>query len=131
PITHPMSKHRETQAHSLGETCVVLAMFEDAQFFTGATKARYATLARETAFVGVIGAGMPPEPAPGVRAANIDANDELFDQWGIAVVAPHFAAAFVARPFGDRNVADAERQYDFALTYNRQFLVDTPPNMMS
>jgi EAL domain-containing protein (putative c-di-GMP-specific phosphodiesterase class I) len=133
PILHSMSKHLETQARSLGKTAVVLAIFEDAQFFGGATKARYEALARETSFVGVMGPGVPSEPAPGVRGANIDANDELFDQWGIAVISPHFAAAFVARPVrgSDRNVADAERQYDFALTYNREFVVETARNMMS
>jgi hypothetical protein len=133
PILHSMSKHLETQARSLGETAVVLAIFEDVQFFAGATKARYEKLADETSFVGVMGPGMPPEPAPGVRGANIDGNDELFDQWGIAVISPHFAAAFVARPVrgSDRNVADIDRQYDFALTYNREFVVETARNMMS
>jgi EAL domain-containing protein (putative c-di-GMP-specific phosphodiesterase class I) len=132
-ILHSMSKHLETQAHSLGETAVVLAIFEDAQFFSGATKARYEELARATSFVGVMGAGMTPAPAPGVRGANIDGNDELFDQWGIAVISPHFAAAFVARPVrgSDRNVGAAQRQYDFALTYNREFVVETARNMMS
>jgi EAL domain-containing protein (putative c-di-GMP-specific phosphodiesterase class I) len=133
PILHSMSKHLETQARSLGETAVVLTIFEDVQFFSGATKARYEELAQATSFVGVMGPGMPPEPAPGVRGANIDANDELFDQWGIAVISPHFAAAFVARPVrgSDRNVAAAQREYDFALTYNREFVVETARNMMS
>ena len=133
PILHSMSKHLETQARSLGETAVVLAIFEDAQFFSGATKERYEELARATSFVGVMGPGMSSEPAPGVRGANIDGNDELFDQWGIAVISPHFAAAFVARPVrgSDRNVAAAQRQYDFALTYNREFVVETARNMMS
>jgi EAL domain-containing protein (putative c-di-GMP-specific phosphodiesterase class I) len=133
PILHSMSKHLETQARSIGETAVVLAIFEDAQFFSGATKDRYEELARATSFVGVMGPGMTGEPAPGVRGANIDGNDELFDQWGIAVISPHFAAAFVARPVrgSERNVADAQRQYDFALTYNREFVVETARNMMS
>jgi EAL domain-containing protein (putative c-di-GMP-specific phosphodiesterase class I) len=132
-ILHSMSKHLETQAHSLGETAVVLAIFEDAQFFSGATKDRYEELARATSFVGVMGPGMTAAPAPGVRGANIDGNDELFDQWGIAVISPHFAAAFVARPVrgSDRNVTAAQRQYDFALTYNREFVVETARNMMS
>lgn len=133
PILHSMSKHLETQARSLGKTAVVLAIFEDVRFFTGATKSRYENLARDTSFVGVMGPGMPSEPAPGVRGANIDGNDELFDQWGIAVISPHFAAAFVARPVrgSDRNVADVDRNYDFALTYNREFVVETARNMMS
>src|SRR3954447_26093606 len=92
PILHSMSRHLETQARALGETAVLLAIFEDAQYFTGATRARYEQLAREIAFVGVIGPDMPAEPAEGVRGANIDANDELYDEWGIAVISPHFAA---------------------------------------
>jgi EAL domain-containing protein (putative c-di-GMP-specific phosphodiesterase class I) len=131
PILLSMSKHLETQARSLGETCVVLAMFEDARFFAGATKARYERLAGETAFVGVIAPGIGTEPALGVRSANIDTSDELFEQWGVCVVAPHFAAAFIARPFGERNVADDQRQYDFALTYNRENVIETARNMMS
>jgi hypothetical protein len=133
PILMSMSQHLETQARSLGETAVVLAIFEDAQFFAGETKRRYEELARLSSFVGVMGPGMPAEPAPGVRGANIDGNDELFDQWGIAVIAPHFAAAFVARPVrgSDRNVPDSERNFDFALTYNREFVVETARNMMS
>jgi EAL domain-containing protein (putative c-di-GMP-specific phosphodiesterase class I) len=133
PILHSMSRHLESEARRLGETAVLLAIFEDAHFFQGATRARYEELARESAFVGVIGPGMTHEPTPGVRGANIDANDELFDQWGIAVIAPHFAAAFVARPKhgSDRTAPDVERNYDFALTYNREFVVETARNMMS
>jgi len=131
PILHSMSRHLETQARTLGETAVLLAIFEHAQFFTGATKARYEQLAREIAFVGVIGAGMVADPAEGVRGANIDAHDELHDQWGIAVVAPHFAAAFIARPTGDHPALDDQRQFEFALTYNRENVVETARNMMS
>lgn len=131
PILQSMSRHLETQAQMLGETAVVLAMFEDAQFFSGATRARYEELARVTSFAGVIGPNMPPEPAPGVRSANIGANDELFDQWGVAVIAPHFAAAFVARPRHGSDRSAPNREYDFALTYNREFVVETARNMMS
>ena len=131
PILHSMSRHLETQAQSLGETAVLLAIFEDAQFFSGATRARYEELARAIAFVGVMGPGMSAIPAEGVRGANIDANDELYDEWGIAVISPHFAAAFVARPAGDRSLPDAQRQFQFALTYNREYVVETARNMMS
>lgn len=128
-ILQSMSRHLETQARTLGETAVLLAIFEDAQFFSGATRARYEELARAIAFVGVIGPGFDTMPAAGVRGANIGAGDELFDEWGIAVIAPHFAAAFVARP--DRTTSAEERQYEFALTYNRENVVETARNMMS
>ena len=131
PILHSMTQHLETQALALGEQAVVLTIFEDAMFFRGRTHAKYEKLAATTAFVGVMGPGIGPEPAPGVRGANIDANDELYDEWGIVVVSPHFAAALLARPAGDRNVPDAQREYDFALTYNREQIVESARNMMS
>jgi EAL domain-containing protein (putative c-di-GMP-specific phosphodiesterase class I) len=131
PILHSMSRHLESEAQRLGETCVVIAMFEDAQFFAGATKARYEELARACSFVGVIAPGMPAEPAPGVRSANISGNDELFDQWGVCVISPHFAATFVARPRPGSDREAPDRDYDFALTYNREFVVETARNMMS
>ena len=129
PIMQSMSRHLETQARALGETAVLLAIFEDAQFFSGATRARYEQLAREIAFVGVIGPGFDPLPAEGVRGAHVGPNDELFDEWGLAVISPHFAATFVARP--DRTTSVDGREYDFALTYNRENVVETARNMMS
>ena len=131
PILHSMTQHLETQALALGESAVVLTIFEDAMFFRGTTAAKYEKLAEANAFVGVMGPGIAPEPAAGVRGANIDANDELYDEWGIVVISPHFAAALLARPAGDRNVPDAQRQYDFALTYNREQIVESARNMMS
>jgi EAL domain-containing protein (putative c-di-GMP-specific phosphodiesterase class I) len=131
PILLSMSHHLETQARMLGESAVVLAIFEEARFFTGRTRQRYEELAALNAFVGVMGPGMPSEPAPGVRGANIDPEDDLFDEWGVAVIAPHFACAFVARPAGERNLPDSEREFDFALTYNREFAIETARNMMS
>jgi EAL domain-containing protein (putative c-di-GMP-specific phosphodiesterase class I) len=131
PILLSMTKHLETQAHALGESAVVLAIFEDAKFFAGATRARYQRLAAATAFVGVIAPGMPPEPAPGVRGASIDPGDELCGEWGVAVISPHFACTLVARPPDSRAAAGNEREFDFALTYNREFAVEAARNMMS
>lgn len=131
PILLSTSQHLETQARALGRSCVVLAIFEDARFFTGATRARYEALARETAFVGVMGPGMSPHPAPGVRGATIEPGDELFNEWGISVVSPHFAATFVGRPVRNGDAAGADREYDFALTYNREFAIESARNMMS
>ena len=131
PIIHSMTRHLETQALALGESAVVLTIFEDAMFFRGRTADKYQRLAEANAFVGVMGPGIGPHPADGVRGANIDANDELYDEWGIVVISPHFAAALLARPAGDRNVPDAQREYDFALTYNRESIVESARNMMS
>jgi EAL domain-containing protein (putative c-di-GMP-specific phosphodiesterase class I) len=130
-ILRSMSQHLETQAQAFGESAVVLAIFENAEAFTGRTRERYEQLARSTAFVGVIGPGMPPEPAPGVRGASIDSSDDLFGEWGIAVVSPHFAATFVAHAHANEpGPSHAQSDYDFVLTYNRELAIETARSMM-
>ena len=66
-----------------------------------------------------------------VRAAASASGMNVVVATGIAVVAPHFAGAFVARPTGDRSASDDQRQFEFALTYNRENVVETARNMMS
>ncbi len=46
-----MSKHLEAQALGAGDSTVVLATFQDAAFFTAATRRRYAGLVAHTSFV--------------------------------------------------------------------------------
>ncbi len=40
---------------------------------------------------------MSAQPVPGVRGADLHADDPVLDKWDIAVVGPHFAAALLAR----------------------------------
>lgn len=119
PLLLEMSWHLERQALDLGAPAVVLSTFQTADRFTPATRVRYAELAAQAAFVGVFGVGIGPEPAPGVRGGDIDPGDPLVDIWAAVVVGPHFAAALVATDLHDDG-ADAERRFDYRLTYDRK-----------
>jgi EAL domain-containing protein (putative c-di-GMP-specific phosphodiesterase class I) len=119
-----ISRHLEAQVAAQGEAAVVLASFQEARHFTAATAGRYAGLAGHAAFVGALGVGLPEEPAPGVRGAALGAGDAVRDEWNVVVVAPHFAAAFVARDLGDPGFADMARRFDFCLTYDRALAVE-------
>jgi hypothetical protein len=119
-----ISRHLEAQVVAQGEAAVVLATFQDARHFTPRTAARYERLAQQAALVGALGVGLCTEPAPGVRGANLDADDALAGEWNVIVIAPHFAAAFVARDLGDDHADDMNRRFDFCLTYNRDLAVE-------
>ena len=117
-----ISKHLERQAMRSGEATVLLATFQDHQFFTTSTRRRYAELARTAAFVGALGEGMPDEPLPGVRGGVLTLTDPVIGEWDIAVVGPHFAAVLVARDLGDDG-PDAQRRFEFVLSHDRELAI--------
>jgi DICT domain-containing protein len=125
-----VSKHLERQAIRSGEATVVLAAFQDARFFTAATRRRYATLARSAAFVGALGEDMPGKPMPGVRGGLITEVDPLVGEWDIAVIGPHFAATLVARDLGDDG-PDSDRRFHFILSHNRELAIAVASSLMT
>jgi DICT domain-containing protein len=125
-----MSKHLERQALSAGESAVVLATFQNASFFTPATRRRYERLLAQTAFVGVLGEGMPPEPLPGIRGCLLAPDDPLVQEWDVVVVGPHFTATLVARDLHDSG-PDTDRRFDFILSHDRDLAIRIALAMMA
>lgn len=125
-----ISFHLERQAAGLGGTAVVISTFQDDSRFTPLTRQRYARLAESAAFVGALGAGMPIEPVRGVRGASLDEAERLRGEWDVAVIAPHFAAALVARDLGDDG-PEHDRRFDYVLTYDRDLVVDVAASLMA
>jgi len=117
-----ISKHLEAQVGAHGESAVLLATFQEARHFTPATQGRYRRLGQSAAFVGALGVGLPDEPVPGVRGAALHVAERLRGEWNV-VVAPHFAAAFVAHDLGDSGGPHMDRRFDFCLTYERDLVV--------
>jgi EAL domain-containing protein (putative c-di-GMP-specific phosphodiesterase class I) len=124
-----MSRHLEQQARQLGSGAVVVGAFQDASRFTRETRRLYTRLAADSAFVAALGVGMDPEPAPAVRGAELPEGDVLTGEWSIAVLGPHFAAALVALDLGDDG-PDHERRFDYALTYDRELVIDAALSLM-
>jgi DICT domain-containing protein len=126
-----ISKHLEAQVAAQGEAAVVFATFQEARHFTPRSAARYERLASHAALVGALGVGLACEPAPGVRGASLDADDPLKGEWNLVVIAPHFAAAFVARDLDDCHDNDMARRFDFCLTYDRDLAVEAARGLLA
>jgi len=125
-----LSKQLEREAMSHGRTCVVAATFQQARHFTPATRGRYRDLVARTGFVCALGEDLPPEPLPGVRGATLAPGDPVRGEWDVAVVAPHFTAALLARDLGDAG-PDLERTFEYALTYQRDTVVRAANALLS
>lgn len=130
PLLIEFSKFLEREAMRLGSTAMVLSAFQHADFFTPATAHRYRELARHTGFVAAVGEQLPAEPVAGVRGAHLDQADPVRGEWDVVVLAPHFAAALLARDLGDDG-PDAGRTFEFALTYDRDAVVAAARSLMS
>src|SRR4051794_11456432 len=125
-----LSKQLERQAMRLGETCVVAAAFQEARHVTPSTRQRYRDLVERVGFVCALGEGLPVEPLPGLRGADLAPGDPVRGEWDIVVLSPHFSAALLARDLGDTG-PDLERRFTFALTYERDTVVRAARALMA
>jgi EAL domain-containing protein (putative c-di-GMP-specific phosphodiesterase class I) len=116
------SRHLERWALAVPDGAVVLAALQDVRHLTPATRERYARLARLSPLVALFGAGLPPEPVPGVRGAALPEGDPLLDSWLVVVLGPHFAGALVARDLGDEG-PDMERRFEYVVTFDREAVI--------
>jgi diguanylate cyclase (GGDEF)-like protein/PAS domain S-box-containing protein len=124
-----ISLQLEQQAAALGECALIVSAFQHVERFTPLTAKRYTLLGVDTAFVAALGVGMPAEPAPGVRGAELPAGDPLRGEWSVVVLGPHFAAALVAMDLGDDG-EDMQRGFDFAVTYDREVVIEAASALM-
>ncbi|MGY1668238.1 diguanylate cyclase domain-containing protein [Geodermatophilus sp. SYSU D00696] len=125
-----LSKQLEREALRLGETCVVAATFQEARHFTVSTTQRYRDLVERTGFVCALGEDLPVEPLPGLRGTHLDPADPVRGEWDVAVLSPHFSAALLARDLGDDG-PDAERTFEYALTYDRDTVSRAASSLLS
>jgi len=125
-----LSLQIEAQASGLGASAVLLSSFQEAQYFTPLTAARYARISLAAALVGALGVGFSQTPVAGVRGVGLEETDPLRGEWDVVVIGSHFAMAFVARELGDMG-ADMERRFDFAVTYDRELALEAARAMMA
>jgi EAL domain-containing protein (putative c-di-GMP-specific phosphodiesterase class I) len=120
----------ELEAASHGESGIVFGCFQRRDRFTRPVAQRYEALAQVCSFVGAFGAGMPAEPAPGVRGASFAANDRLEGEWSVVVLAPHAAFALVGRDLGDAG-PDLDRRFAHAVTDDRALVAQIARSLMA
>jgi hypothetical protein len=119
----------ETRTREAADSAVVLGCFQEARHFTPATAARYAELARGSAFVGAFGGGLSDAPAPGVRGASVSDNDRLAAEWNVISIGPDFAGALIARDLGDDG-PDMERRFAYVATSDRDLIAEAARSLM-
>ena len=129
-LLRSISRAMEIEAEALGASAVALATFQYARHYTPPVQHTYGTLGRRMAFVGVLGAGLPAFPTPGVRGGHIADGDPLLQEWDVAVIGPHFAASLAARDLGDTGPED-ERRFDFVVSHNRDLATEAARSLMS
>ncbi|MBD0863057.1 EAL domain-containing protein [Gordonia sp. zg691] len=112
-----MSKALEHQA-AIGGAAIVLGTFQFAEHFSSRTARRWQEMAEQTGLAGVYGVGLPDVRDGNVHRAPLDPDDDLINEWNVAVLGPHFAALLSARDQHDAG-PDLERTFEFVQTYDR------------
>ena len=125
-----LSKTLEREALGHGATAIIASAFQEARHFTPATARRYTALAAAAGFVCALGEGLTADLLPGVRSANLAADDPVRGEWDVVVLTPNFAAALLARDLGDSG-PDALRRFSYALTYHRETVVRAAGALLS
>lgn len=112
-----MSKALEHQA-AIGGAAVVLGTFQYARHFTEQTAQRWRLMSEKTGLAGVYGVGLVDIRDGNVHRAPLAPDDDLVNEWNVAVLGPHFAALLSAR---DQHcgATDLSRTFDFVQSYDR------------
>jgi len=124
-----MSRLLEDNGLDADEPIVLIGCFQDVRHFTPHTRRRFAHLADTATFVGALGAGMPADPAPGVRGGELAGDDPLRGEWNVVAIGPHFAGALVARDCGDSG-PDRHRRFDYTITHDRELVIQAANTLL-
>jgi DICT domain-containing protein len=116
-----MTRLLEDQVFATPE-CVLLVNVGQARLITNDVGERYAELAGASTFAAALGVDLPASVATGLRSTDLSPDEPLAGEWDVVVVGPHFAGALVAQDLGDTG-ADLVRRYSFALTYDRELVL--------
>ena len=134
PLLTAMSLILERQALDGGQSCLLLGTLQHDRYLTPVTLRRYARVAEQAAYVAVLGVGITEQPAPGVRGVDLTPGSALTHEWDVVVVGPHFAAALVARQvhlLRDDATREEDREFDYALTYDRDTVLAAARSLMA
>lgn len=124
----PMSHHIEQSGITSIPTCVISA-FQDADYFTSATRRRYEELARRHCLVGAIGTRMGGAPGIGVRGGTVEPGHPVSGEWTVTVVGSHEAAALIAKEV-DSPTGSGTRLFDYVITHDRDTVIAAARSLM-
>ena len=127
-----LSAHIEAQARCTADPPMVLTALQHDRYFTAATRATYLELATSCPLVALFGEGLPTQLGDGVRGVALEAADPLRREWTVLALGPQLAVALIAREHPHPpELAEADRPFDFILTYDRELVTDTAHNLLT
>ena len=117
-----ISYHLEAQTTAAGAASVLLAGFQEREYFSAAARRRYDELSTSNTLTVVLAEGLDIFQMPRYHVGPLSAGSRLKGEWIVIVLRPHFAAAFVARDCGDTG-PDGSRRFDYIYTHDRDAVV--------
>ena len=124
-----LARALEDEAREAGDEAVLIAAVGEDVNFTAALRERYARLAEDVCFCGVVGRGLASEPAPGVRGGRLSPADRLVGERSVAVVTPRFATVLAAHDLGPEEPED--RRISYVLSRDRELATHAAAALMS
>ena len=127
------SRHIESQARNAADPPILLTALQRAKRFTGRTRRDYLDFATRSPLVAVFAENLSTDLGPGVRQVCLDPDDALTLEWTVVALGPHTAAALIAREHPDNALygrRDADRRFDFIITYDRLLVTAAACNLL-
>jgi EAL domain-containing protein (putative c-di-GMP-specific phosphodiesterase class I) len=128
PLLAAISRELERQAAANSRTSMLISSFPDADHGMSHMDEPYEELASELAFAAVLAVGMPPVPAPGIRAVSLHEDDPVHGTWNVIVIGAHYASMLAARESSRPNAS--ERGFDSIFTYDRDLILQCAQALM-
>ena len=125
-----MSKSLEAQAAGVGHSMIVIGTFQHKRHFTTETSKRWHLLSEATGFAGVYGVGLEDRIEGNVQHAPLEPEDDLVNEWTVAVLGPHYSALLSARDLHD-NGPDLDRTFDFVQSFDRVTVTQAVNSILS
>jgi EAL domain-containing protein (putative c-di-GMP-specific phosphodiesterase class I) len=119
PLLVELSKGLERFAIQAADDVLLLAAFQQSPQFTPHTMQRYEALADRLPLVAALGAGLPKEPATGVRGVDLVGDDRMVNEWTVVVLGNHVAAALIAVDLEQDAAGEDQRRFQHVLTHDR------------
>lgn len=131
-IVIALSAHIEQQARWTADPPMVLTALQHDRYFTANTRATYVDLATSCPLVAIFGEDLPAQLGEGVRGVALDSSDPLCREWTVLALGPQLAVALIAREHPHQTShAEANRPFDFILTYDRDLVTDAAHNLLA
>lgn len=126
-----LSRELERSAASAGRSTMVLASFQHAHEVVAETRRRYEQIGRDAELVLLTARGLTGPAVPGTTFADLGRRDSLVDEWLVLVLSPTSAALLTAHDLKKRARSEADRQFLYVLTYDRDLVAHAARSMLT